>query len=233
MSSLRFFSLGILLIASVYAEAHIKLNLPLGRMGTRDDAKFTQANPANPVVADTPGPCANYNTVMPTRLQYTPGQTVNVSLQETINHPGRFIVQFSPANAQGFWSPANQLANVADAQSGGTRSIAVQLPNTPCDNCMLRVLQQMDDQPGEFYVHCIDIRIAAEAEPYPMPVKAPPVNTLESSSLASQPKFGGGCGLIKDINQSGPGSSWLSLLLILPAFMFFVLRKLNKQCRFT
>ena len=228
------FTIFLLFAASVSVEAHIKLNSPTGRMGTRDDAKFTQANAANPTVADNPGVCAAYTTVMPTRLAYTPGQNLNIGITETINHPGRFIVQFSPDSVNGFWSAGNQLLNVADGQSGGDRLLTVKIPTTPCTNCMLRVLQQMDDQPGQFYVHCFDITISAA-------VVTPPggggsssgggTSTSQSTStVTSAPKFGGGCGLVKNQDHNDPGGSGFLFLLLLPGLVYLVLRKFEKRC---
>ena len=221
------------LIVSFSAEAHIKLNAPLGRMGTKDDAKFTQPNAANPTVPDNPGVCAAYNTVLPARLQYTPGQALNISITETIHHPGFFLVQFSPDSVNGFWNAANQLANVANGATVGNRSINVVIPTTPCTNCMLRVLQQMDDQPGQFYVHCLDIKIAAAV------VTPPPgggsssggTSTSQSTSnVTSQPKFGGGCGLVKNQDHNGPGGSGFLFLFLLPGMLYLVLRKFEKRC---
>ncbi len=235
MKLIQKFSLFILLVASVSAEAHIKLNSPIGRMGVKDDAKFTQPNAANPTVADTPGVCATYNTVMPVRLAYTAGQTLNIGITESINHPGRFIVQFSPDSVNGFWLAANQLVNVADAQTGGDRQLSVKIPTTPCTNCMLRVLQQMDDQPGQFYVHCLDITISSAAVVTPPPTTGGSSSggtstTKSTSNVTSQPKFGGGCGLVKNQDHNGPGGSGFLFLFLLPGLMYLVLRKFEKRC---
>lgn len=228
------FSLFLILIVSVSTEAHIRLNNPVGRMGASDAAKFIQPNAANPTVPDSPGVCANFNTPMAARLQYTAGQVLNFALTETINHPGRFIVQFSPDSVNGFWVAANQLANVADTMSGGNRSINVVIPATPCTNCMLRVLQQMDDQPSEFYVHCFDIAITAAVTPPPgggSSSSSGGTSTSQSTSnVTSQPKFGGGCGLVKNQDHNGPGGSGFLFLLLLPGMMYLVLRKFEKRC---
>lgn len=235
MKLIQNFSLFLIFVASVSAEAHIRLNNPVGRMGASDAAKFIQPNPANPTVPDSPGVCANFNTPMAARLQYTAGQVLNFALTETINHPGSFIVQFSPDSVNGFWLPANQLANVADTMNGGTRSINVVIPATPCTNCMLRVLQLMSDQPNEFYVHCFDIAITAAVTPPPptggSSSSSGGTSTSQSTSnVTSQPKFGGGCGLVKDHDPNGPGGSGFLFLFLLPGMMYLVLRKFEKRC---
>lgn len=226
-----FNSLILILLFSILAEAHIRMTSPIGRMNNRDDAKFVQPNPAALTVPDNPGPCSTFTTPMTTRLQYVAGQTINVSFTETINHPGRFIVQFSPGGGQGFWSPANQLANVADSQSGGVRTLPIKLPATACDTCMMRVLQQMDDQPGEFYVHCFDLKLTAAAPGATPPAEPQPVATLESTVNASdQPKFGGGCAMIKSIDKQDPPNYLAMLLLLIPVLTFYYLRRHSLQC---
>lgn len=216
-----------LLFLSVIVEAHIRLISPIGRMASRDDAKFTQTNPANPG-PDVPGPCSNYTTPMATRLQYTAGQSININLVETINHPGRFIIQFSPSGNTGFWQSQNQLANVVDTQSGGARTIPIKFPNTPCENCMMRVLQQMDDQPGEFYVHCYDIKLNAAPAAAAPPTES--VTKLDAVSSAEQPKFGGGCGLIST-TQTKPNDPnyflMLFLFLLIPGLSYFYFRRFS------
>lgn len=220
-----------LLLFSFFADAHIRMTSPIGRMNTRDDVKFTNPNPTAQTVPDNPGPCSTFTTPMTTRLQYVAGQTINVSFSETINHPGRFIVQFSPGGGQGFWSPANQLANVADTQSGGVRTLPVRLPTTPCDTCMMRVLQQMDDQPGEFYVQCFDITLTAPAPGQAPPSDPQPVVTLESNAdTTSQTKFGGGCAMVKSIDKPGPPNYLGMLLLLIPVLTFYYLKRRSLKC---
>ncbi len=197
----------LLLFSVLFAErsfAHIRVT-PAGRMGTSDQIKFIQNNPANPTVADNPGPCANFTTRSATPLQLTPGQSMTITVQETINHPGRFYVQFSPANDQGFWNAANRLALVQDNQNNGTTNITFNLPNATCDACTLRVLQEMDEQPGEFYVHCLDIRIAsANPSPTPTPTPAPSANVTAASTSAAENRPGfGGCGMSGGSKKAG------------------------------
>lgn len=189
----------ILLFLALMAErsfAHIRVT-PAGRMGTSDQIKFIQNNPNNPTVPDNPGPCATFTTRSNTPMQLTPGQSLTITVQETINHPGRFYVQFLPANDQNFWAAGNRLALVEDTQNNGTTNITFNVPITPCDGCTLRVLQEMDEQPGEFYVHCLDIRIASATPtptPTPTPSPSPTVAAASTTTTENRPGFGG-CGL--------------------------------------
>lgn len=225
------------------SDAHIRIS-PTGRMGTNDAVKFIQNNKANPTVPDNPGPCQRFTTRMATPLSVNPGSTFTFTLTETINHPGRFYVQFSPGGDTGFWSPANGLALVQDTQSNGVTTIPVTIPNMPgCSTCTLRVLQEMDDQPGEFYVHCVDINILAASTPAG-PTATPPdgPTTLGNKGVADVQKPGfGGCGLVASVGSSGGGSGsggWsggakalVTALLLIPLMLSFFLQQRLRPAR--
>lgn len=234
------FSVAALLGTFIFApnvSAHIRIT-PVGRMGTSDAVKFIQNNRANPTVPDSPGPCSNFRTRMATPIQLTPGQTFSFSVQETINHPGRFYVQFSPANDADFWLPANQLALVQDTQNRGTTTVSFTVPNVVSNTATIRVLQEMDEQPGEYYVHCVDVNIGTAATPAP-PATPPPggsgaEGTLSTSKEFVKPGFGG-CGTLAAIgaesgrggggsSSGGMGAVSLSIVFLLPLFFAFVLR---------
>ena len=217
-------------------SAHIRIS-PVGRMGTSDAVKFIQNNRANPTVPDSPGPCSNFRTRMATPIQLTPGQTFSFSVQETINHPGRFYVQFSPANDADFWLPANQLALVQDTQNRGTTTVSFTVPNVVSNTATIRVLQEMDEQPGEYYVHCVDVNIGTAATPAP-PATPPPGSgsegTLSTTKEFVKPGFGG-CGTLAALGAgsgrggSGPSSGGMgaismAIVFLLPLFFAFVLR---------
>ncbi len=212
--------------AAEQSFAHIRVN-PAGRMGQSDLVKFIQNNSANPTVPDNPGPCATFTTRSATPLQFTPGQSTTITVTETINHPGRFYVQFSPANDANFWLAANRLALVQDNQNNGTTNITFNLPNTTCDACTLRVLQEMDEQPGEFYVHCIDIRIAAAnptPTPTPTPGPSPTVGTSSASTTENRPGFGG-CGSSGKKSSNGTSDTANLMFALLPLIVLLNLKR--------
>ena len=223
---------------ALQAHAHIRIT-PAGRMGTSDRVKFIQNNKNNPTVPDSPGPCSNNTTRMATPLQLTGGQQFSFSIQETINHPGRFYVQFSTGGDAGFWQAANQLALVEDTQNNGTTNVPFTVPNMNCNTCTLRVLQEMDEQPGEFYVHCVDVNITATGGgPAPTP---PPTNgggsegSLSANKEFVKPGFGG-CGLVAAVASDSDGRGGpmgpsalrvlsLGFLLMFPLFVVWNLRR--------
>lgn len=228
------------LVAGQNTSAHIRIT-PVGRMGTSDAVKFVQPNRMNPTVADNPGPCANFVTRMATPLKLNPGQQFSFSVQETINHPGRFYVQFSPAADAGFWLPANQLALVEDNKNNGTTVVSFTVPSVNTTTATIRVLQEMDEQPGEYYVHCVDVNIGTvTSEPPPPAPTMPPSGsggggtegTLSAQKEAVKPGFGG-CGVAAAISSgrrgggspppSGP-SAVLICLFSLPLLVTLYLR---------
>lgn len=232
------------LMLSSVSDAHIRIS-PAGRMGTSDRVKFIQNNKVNPTVPDSPGPCATNTTRMATPLQLTGGQNYAFTIQETINHPGRFYVQFSTGGDAGFWQAANQLALVEDTQNNGTTNVPFVVPNMNCNTCTFRVLQEMDEQPGEFYVHCVDVNITAAGGGSPQPTP-PPANgggsegTLSANKEFVKPGFGG-CGVVLASTagsgpRSGPGSTGgpggalassrlASVLFLLPLLLALTLRR--------
>lgn len=190
------------LLVSV-AEAHIKVT-PVGRMGSNDAVKFIQNNKTNPTTQDNPGPCSTYTTRMATPYKVAPGGQITFTLTETINHPGRFYVQYSPGSGQGFWDAANQLAKVEDTKNGGTTNITVNVPNVTTNTAVIRVLQEMDDQPGEFYVQCLDVNIGPLTAP--PPTATPDVSKSGATGASDAPKPGfGGCGTVVAFSNSDRG----------------------------
>lgn len=73
---------------------------------------------------------------------YTPGQSLTVKWNETVNHPGCFVVEWSKDNNATF----TNLATVKHTTVGATPrpySTTVTLPTGDCQNCTLRLIQHM------------------------------------------------------------------------------------------
>ena len=141
------------------------------------------------ILGDDVSPIPLSNTV----TSYQAGQTIDLHLEETVYHPGYFRVSLAhtkaaQATATDFPNPPltdtvnchydeaavptgphdNVLADglfVAAGQDGTGRSLmqSVTLPNEPCDDCTIQVVQVMEGHPGSscFYFHCADIKIVA------------------------------------------------------------------------
>ncbi len=218
-------------LAPASAFAHIRVSPP-GRMGTNDAVKFIQNNKSNPALApDSPGPCSTFTTRMASPLNLTGGQSFTFTIQETINHPGRFYVQFRANANEEYWAPANQLALISDNQNNGVTQAVITVPNLTTAEGTFRVLQEMDDQPGEFYVHCIDANISLAGGPTPPgggPSPGPDGdNTFSSTSMDVKKPAMAGCGLVSaDGGPSGPNRAViLAALLLAPLLSVFAHRR--------
>lgn len=217
----------LVLFLAIESWAHVRLNTPRPRAGTTDGTKSNNGD------QDPCGGVARGNAP----LQLTSGSTINVSWDETINHPGRFLVQFSLQNDQGFSLAQNELLRKEDNQNRGSHNESVRLPNVTCDRCTLRLVQVMTDQPGQLYVQCVDIRLVAAPGTNP-----PPGGGGEGGGQSSQGSQGAqgnkkvempsGClfasGMIKG-SGSGPGpgtSGGLALVsLFLPLALLLFIRQ--------
>ena len=126
------------------------------------------------------GPCGGVARLANPAV-FPPGATITVEWEETINHPGRFEFFFSPAGDANF----QMLKSVPDNQNGTNDlphqySTTLTLPNTPCTDCTLQMIQVMTENPAapSLYYSCADIRLQAGATmPTPMPPTTQPPPT--------------------------------------------------------
>ena len=157
--------------------------------------------------------------------------------EETVNHPGCFLIDFSPAGEANWQELANvrhvdTLPNpsVAGVAGGTTNNPARQymqaitMPNVTCTDCTLRVRQVMMDLRGgeaacppspignvQTYFSCANIVLAgAGSTAGTPPGQPPPVGTPGSSDSAS------GCSVALGSHKSqlGLAGSLLALGLI-------------------
>ncbi|WP_394848708.1 lytic polysaccharide monooxygenase [Pendulispora brunnea] len=160
------------------AQAHFHLNAPAASL-VQDD----QGNPQKV------GPCGS-NTGTPSGqvTTYRPGQAVDISINETVFHPGHYRVALAvnapselpkdPKVTEGS-SPCGSAdiekqpkfpvlgdgLLVHDAPFRGPQTMRVVLPsNVTCTKCTLQVLEFMGEHdPNCFYYHCANISIQGEA----------------------------------------------------------------------
>ncbi len=138
--------IAILLIASAVASTaygHARLKSPQPR-DNQDGYKDPPRTPPG-----TGAPCGISEAASQPHNNLTPGAAITVTWEETVNHPGCFVIDFSPANDANFTvlgvkshmnppAPANPTATNARQWSVG-----VTLPSTPCPKCTLRLRQLM------------------------------------------------------------------------------------------
>jgi len=133
------------------AEAHTRMkpNEQIVPRSNRDNAKT--------------GPCGGDAKTTP--KVFLPGAQVRIDWEETINHPGRYEIRFSPDGVDF----STVLANETDTQNGvddlpHSYHKTVTLPNTPCLECVVQLVQVMTDRnPPTNYYTCADVRIDASS----------------------------------------------------------------------
>jgi MYXO-CTERM domain-containing protein len=180
------------LSAAAATQAHIKLLSPVSR---------------HPDLLKT-GPCGVANDTRGTSITYLePGATIAVEWDETVEHPGHFRIMFAedgfdfpvPAAFDDSCTPGDVnngvhcLADpIADLPNQPNYTYEVTLPNTPCDNCTLQVIQMMTDKPpygdgNDIYYQCADLVLQVGAG-------GGPATTSSSSSTSTGTGTGTGAG---------------------------------------
>lgn len=174
----------------------------------------------------------------------TAGSVMTINWQETINHPGKYIFTWlNETDAPMVGQTAVMIPDNANGTADLPHNYQTQLtvPNTPCNNCALQLVQSMEENPAAptFYYSCVDVRITALAGTTPTPTVpsvTPPVtsgpgtNVLNQSSTGYSGEkvvVGGGCGSVtmKNGGGGGFGGSAGLLLMTLPFLTFLILRR--------
>lgn len=174
-------SLLVVLLLSRAALAHFILQAPL--------AEFDQGILGDPQKAP---PCGSDNSAVSTNkvTTFEAGQTITITVNETIYHPGHYRVALGLTGPQDLPAEPTVTAGasacgsvpidampafpvLADGQLlhtasfGGPKSFQVTIPsNITCTNCTLQVLEFMSSHPlnvpgGCFYHHCATINVVA------------------------------------------------------------------------
>lgn len=132
-------------ISPIIASAHIRL-LP-EEVIPRSSSDSLKTAPCGGVA----------KTAQPTIL--SPGASVTLNWEETIEHPGWFRIAFSPAADLGF-DDHILLDRIPDRNSYITSrfySATVTLPQTTCTDCTLQLIQVMTDRSPPTNYTCADI----------------------------------------------------------------------------
>ena len=166
-----------------------------------------------------------------------PGSTYMLRFEETVNHPGCFLIDFSPAGEANWQELANvkhvdSLPNpsVAGVAGGVTNSPArpymqaVTMPNMTCNDCTLRVRQVMMDLRGgeaacppsplgnvQTYFSCANIVLAGGGSTAGAP---PGLPAPAGSPASSDTGFGCSVAVGSQKSQLGLSGSLLALALI-------------------
>jgi uncharacterized protein (TIGR03382 family) len=145
----------VLLFLSTTASAHIEMTSPMPRS-----------------LAQKEGPCGAPGSTRGDNVTvFQPGETITVTWDETVDHPGHYRLAFDDDGDDDFPNPNNPDDNFASTmvepiadKVGGSYSQQVTLPTTPCDNCTLQLVQVMTTRVpyDSFYFQCADLVIAGD-----------------------------------------------------------------------
>ena len=135
------------------------------------------------------GPCGNVERTS-TPTPFNVGETITLSWDETINHPGYYRIAFSMANDEGFDEHV-LVESILDNQGSELPtphrfSTTVTLPNTVCTECTLQIIQVMTENPERprNYYSCADIMLVDLSSETPEPEPMPPETTLSTTEIA-------------------------------------------------
>jgi len=160
------------------------------------------------------------------------GQSLAISWQETVNHPGKFLFALSMAND----SFTQNLASVTDNQNGGglphSYSTIVAIPNINCDTCTIQMIQSMEENPNapSYYYSCADIRIVASTG---TGTGGGGNNNAQGAgqSQTESPKMGG-CGLVKeDLPPPPPSMKYVAVITALALMPLATILRYRRKAR--
>ena len=222
---------GFALLSSSNAEAHFKLMAPASWVVESDLGDPQKTGPCGGDAVTTTGAVT----------QFEAGQTITVTWQETVGHSGHFRISLAKDRADlidpvvttttGDGTTGNSISaeimapvaypvlmdnlfprdNVTAPQATPFTQDVV-LPDEPCENCTLQVIQFMAQHPpGYFYHHCANVNVVAKAAPVTTATGAlQPATPATSASTSS--KDSGGCSLVSGV--TGEGGSRALLLSV-------------------
>jgi len=126
------------------------------------------------------GPCGQIATGRTSRVSvYEPGETIEVTWRETINHRGYYRVAFDRDGEDAFPTFAGpgrgaqgidprelcpvdgQVILAYELEDGQreTQTLRVTLPDVECERCTLQVVQYMFDANNPYYFQCADLAL--------------------------------------------------------------------------
>ena len=155
--------LGLWLVPASSASAHLRVTSPVARH------ESLKQGPCGAGADDARG------SVIHT---FMPGQTITVTWDEFVDHPGHYRISFDADGQDDFVDPAGfddvsggaavLLDGIADRAGGGEYTQRVTLPDVECDNCTLQVIQVMSDKPpygdgNDLYYQCLDLVLSRSA----------------------------------------------------------------------
>jgi len=150
------------------AAAHIRMDQPVAR-NVWGSGPFSDPIKESPCGSGENDP----RTTDPAKINtFAPGETITVSWEETVDHPGYYRISIDMDGQDDFVDPTGTpstanppvlptlMDGIQDA-TDGTYSVEVTLPNETCDNCTLQLVQYMSEKSESYYI-CADLVIEGE-----------------------------------------------------------------------
>ncbi len=168
LKSFMFFTLFFsLLVSEVFAHARLRAD---GIVPPRNNSSGLKSGPC--------GGLARTNNF----VTLTAGDTITLTWEETVQHPGRYEFSVSMANDANFVRML-VVPDIQDSSADLPHQYSAQftVPNIICDACTFQMIQVMTEDPNNprNYYSCSDIKIVAGVEPpeeeMPPAVPAPEV----------------------------------------------------------
>ncbi len=136
--------------------------------------------PSPRTLAQKQGPCGATGSQRGANVGlFEPGDTITVTWDETIDHPGHYRLAFDESGDDDFPDPfspdddfpAILVDQIADRSGGGAYSQEITFPDVECEDCTLQLVQIMTVQVpyNSFYFQCADITLRAGGGPDPDP----------------------------------------------------------------
>ncbi len=142
---------------------------------------------------------------------YAPGETIRVRWHETIDHPSTYRIAFDedgddsfedPKTTDDFYVNDGVLLDEIPDQDDGVFSVEVTLPDTPCENCTLQLIQLMLDKPpyeagtNDLYYQCADIALRVGSTNTTAPVDTASLEGEASQGCACDGSASPGLGVV-------------------------------------
>lgn len=133
-------------------------------------AHATLTYPAPRTLANKAGPCGAENSGRGSDVAvFEPGETITVTWDETVDHPGHYRIAFDDDGDDDFPEPRTPeddfpttlVDQIPDREGGGLYSQDITFPDVECESCTLQVIQIMTTRVpyDSFYFQCADIAL--------------------------------------------------------------------------
>ncbi len=171
------YTLVVLWLVAVPAFGHTRLKIKTSSDTSTPASHFP---PRNDSTGLKTGPCGGLPRTS-TPVTYKAGSTQTVEWEETIDHPGFFIISLSEKDDANFEAHVlishrtdDKNTPISSGTPGHFYSESITLPNITCTACTLQIIQVMGDEGASRYFSCSDVILVNDPEAPPADPTTPP-----------------------------------------------------------